>query len=73
MRRYNVIVKEKSLIEDILEEKRDYIDFSIKSKCMKRLRIGGEIRIFNYSEDHLFVDKIITTKKRDKEIVRIGF
>ena len=73
MRRYNVIVKEKSLIEDILTGKRDWIDFSVKSKCMKRLRIGWQIRIFNYSKDHLFVDKIVISKKRDKEIVRIGF
>ena len=73
MRRYNVIVKGKGLIEDLQTGKRDYLDFSIGSKCMKRLRVGTQIRIFNYDKDHLFIDKIVTSKKRNKEIVRITF
>ena len=63
MRAWNLLVKDRQTIEDILLARRHHVCFAVTAKTVKKVKVADEIILHNYFGVHCSVDKVVTSKK----------
>ena len=63
MRAWNLLVKDRQTIEDILLARRHYVCFAVTAKTVKKVKVADEIILHNYFGVHCPVEKVVTSKK----------
>ena len=63
MRAWNLLVRDRQTIEEILLARRHHVCFAITAKTVKKVKVADEIILHNYYGVHMYVDKVVTSKK----------
>ena len=63
MRAWNLLVKDRKTIEEILLAYRHHVCFAVTAKIVKKVKVGDEIILHNFYGVHMYVEKVVTFKK----------
>ena len=63
MRAWNLLVKDRKTVEEILLAYRHHVCFAVTAKTVKKVKVGDEIILHNFYGVHMYVDKVVTSKK----------
>ena len=63
MRAWNLLVKDRNTIEEILLARRHHVNFAVTAKTVKKVNVGDMIILHNYYGVHMYVEKMVSSKK----------
>lgn len=63
MRAWNLLVKDRQIIEEMLTACRHYVNFAVTAKTVKKVKPGDTVIFHNYYGKYMFAEKIVTSKK----------